>query len=56
MHECNVHICCLYFVTSNPGILQCGVTEEDSDWLGSSTVPIPRKYGREGTRGRAARL
>jgi hypothetical protein len=21
MHECNAHICSLYFVTSNPGIL-----------------------------------
>jgi hypothetical protein len=22
MHECNAHICCLYFITSNPGVLQ----------------------------------
>jgi hypothetical protein len=22
MHECNAHLCCHYFVTSNPGILQ----------------------------------
>jgi hypothetical protein len=24
MHECNAHICCLYYETSNPGILLSG--------------------------------